>query len=121
MPTSAPWAAATPSATRRTPSSIRSRVASDTVRTVPSRLAVSGITLRVVPASIRAIVSTAGAKKVTRRPTRRRVAGPARLDPGDREHRGVEDVHAPRDQRLEGLHDLARDRNRVTRRVNVFD
>src|SRR5437899_5030739 len=54
-----------PSATRRTPSSTRSRVASDTLRMVPSRLAVSGITLRVVPASIFATVTTAGSKTLT--------------------------------------------------------
>ena len=39
------------------------------VRIVPSRLAVSGITLRVVPASIFATVSTAGSKTWTRRVT----------------------------------------------------
>src|SRR5687768_9350494 len=83
--TSAPWAAATPPATRRMPSSIASRVASETVRTVPSRLAVSGMTLRVVPASIFAIVSTAGSKTFTRRVT----------------------------ERLERLHHLARDGNRI--------
>jgi hypothetical protein len=67
--TSAPCAAATPSATRRTPASIASRVASDTVRTVPSRFAVSGMTLRVVPASILAMVRTAGSNTLTRRVT----------------------------------------------------
>src|SRR5260370_1192208 len=68
--TSAPWAAATPSATRRTPSSTRSRVPSETVRRVRSRLAVSRLTLRVVPASILAMVRTAGSKTLSRRVTR---------------------------------------------------
>jgi len=62
------------------PSSTRSRVTSETVRTVPSRCAVSGMTLRVVPAVILPMVMTR-----------------------------IEDVHAARDERLERLHDLARD------------
>ena len=45
------------------------RVFSDTVRMVPSRLAVSGMMLRVVPASIFATVTTAGSKAFTRRVT----------------------------------------------------
>ena len=45
------------------------RVFSETVRMVPSRLAVSGMMLRVVPASIFATVTTAGSKAFTRRVT----------------------------------------------------
>jgi len=66
----APWAAATCSATRLTFSSTLLRVRSEMVRMVPSIEAVSGMMLRVVPASILATVTTAGSNAFTRRVTR---------------------------------------------------
>ena len=56
-------------ATRLTFSSTLVRVFSDTVRMVPSRCAVSGMMLRVVPASILAMVTMAGSNAFTRRVT----------------------------------------------------
>ena len=53
--------------TRRISSCISARVGSDSVRSVPSMNAVSGITLLVVPATICAMVSTAGWWASTRR------------------------------------------------------
>jgi hypothetical protein len=67
--TSRPWAAATPSATRRTPSTTDARRSSESARIVPSRNADSGITLFVVPASMCATVTTAGSKTFTDRVT----------------------------------------------------
>ncbi len=64
---SQPWAAAIPSATRFTPSCTLDRVCSLTARIVPSIIAVSGITLFVVPATSRATVSTAGSNGSTER------------------------------------------------------
>ena len=55
--------------TRVTSSSTRARVSSDSVRTVPSSVAVSGMTLVVVPALMCATVSTAGSNALTRRVT----------------------------------------------------
>ena len=49
-----------PSATRRTSSCTRVRVGSLTLRIVPSMLAVSGMMLSVVPAVMRAMVTTDG-------------------------------------------------------------
>ena len=65
----APWAAASPEATRSMSASTASRAFSDTVRTVPNSSAVSGITFDVVPARIRATVTTAGSNTSTRRVT----------------------------------------------------
>ncbi len=58
--TSAPWAAAIPSATRRMLSCTFVRVDSLTVRIVPSISAVSGMMLFVVPALMRPTVTTDG-------------------------------------------------------------
>ncbi len=58
-----------PTARRWTASWTSRRVRSDTVRTVPYSSATSGITLEVVPAEMRAMVTTAGSKASTRRVT----------------------------------------------------
>ena len=80
-----------PSTTRRMPSCTLARVDSLTARIVPSICAVSGMTLLVVPAVIRPTVTTAGSNTSTR-------AG---------------------DHRLQRLHDLARDRDRIERPVRL--
>ena len=65
----ASWAAQIPSTTRRTPAWTSVRVASEALRIVPSTKAVSGMMFVVVPASMWAIVTTAGSKTSTRRVT----------------------------------------------------
>ena len=62
-----PWASAVLVATRSTSCWVVSRLASETARMVPSTIAVSGMTLVVVPASMWATVSTAGLKASTSR------------------------------------------------------
>ena len=58
-----------PWATRSMSAMTAPRVLSETARTVPQRVAVSGMTLLVVPARILATVTTAGSKASTRRVT----------------------------------------------------
>ena len=68
--TSTSCAAPMPAATRRTPSCAAVRARSETLRMVPSRFAVAGITLVVVPPESRVIVITTGSNASIRRVTR---------------------------------------------------